>query len=67
MTDWEMVTRRIDDGEITERLEVPGGWLYRTIIRPRVPHHYSESSSPFVEDPTDVSVAMAFVPRTGKK
>jgi hypothetical protein len=44
---WELVYRQ--DNDITDRLRIPGGWLYRTCISP-----YYDSQS--------ASVAMVFVP-----
>lgn len=36
MTEWELVSERTHDNgwpvDKTERLKVPGGWLYRTIL-----------------------------------
>lgn len=46
---WELVTDT-RDVEATDRLEVPGGWLYRTLIIP-----YTEDGN--------TAVAMVFVPR----
>lgn len=48
MSDWEVVNERAGS-EITERMSVTGGWIYRTQIIP-----YAESSP--------VAVAMTFVP-----
>lgn len=44
---WEIVSE--SKGENTERMPVPGGWIYRTVI---YPYHEGESAS----------VAMVFVP-----
>ncbi len=30
MTSWERITN--DGSEVTDRLNVPGGWLYRTVV-----------------------------------
>jgi hypothetical protein len=55
MTDrWELVTERRDSSGLsvvdrTERLEVPGGWLYRTVINIQVRNFVSVV---FVPDPT---------------
>jgi hypothetical protein len=48
MAEWQSIVDR--EGDHTERLEVPGGWLYRTMIVP-----YAESAAP--------SIALAFVPQ----
>jgi len=49
---WEVITDTHDDrsafGTLTERLRVPGGWIYRTV-------HDGVNG--------DESVAMVFVPR----
>jgi hypothetical protein len=48
MQQWELVAER-GAGDSTERLRIPGGWLYRTILTPG-----SESAPE--------SVALVFVP-----
>jgi hypothetical protein len=44
---WELVNQR-RDGDYTERLQVPGGWLYRTSL--------------LLGDVVAPAVAMTFVP-----
>jgi hypothetical protein len=46
---WETVIERQDTSEYTDRLAVPGGWLYRTVLLP-----WSETQPPVM--------AMCFVP-----
>lgn len=50
---WELINQR-GDSDCTERLPVPGGWLYRTIITPP-----SEGAPE--------SVALVFVPNPLEK
>ena len=56
--DWQPISTDETYGcqEATERLAVPGGWLYRSRIRPNSNY-----------DPAPVSVAMVFVPVDGVK
>jgi len=44
MPTWEMVTE--EPHEFTDRLEVPGGWLYRTEIRSYVAMCFVPEPSP---------------------
>lgn len=51
---WELVTEHgfsDRNGSITHRLPVPGGWLYRTIVR-----EYTDDSGP------NTGVSTTFVP-----
>lgn len=49
--DWENVNANTERGDCTDRMKVPGGWIYRTVV-------FTDSADGFAT----VALSMVFVP-----